>query len=90
MNLQPRIEVDSRMFCFMLLPIFYFVKIAPIGREKYERCFRQPAWDCDDRRDRTEVYPATTIECGFHMIVTIAEYFCSDRSDHILKAFTVF
>ena len=36
MNLQPRIEVDSRMFCFMLLPIFYFVKIAPIGREKYE------------------------------------------------------
>ena len=24
------------------------------------------------------------------MIVTIAEYFCSDRSDHILKAFTVF
>lgn len=24
------------------------------------------------------------------MIVTIAEYFCSERSDHILKAFTVF
>ena len=61
MNLQPRIGVDSRMFCFMLLPIFYFVKIASIGREKYERCFRQPAWDCDDRRDRTEVYLATTI-----------------------------
>ena len=56
MNPQPRSEVESRKFYFMLLPFFYVVKIAsiaPIGGEKVERCFRQPACDCDDRRDRT-------------------------------------
>ena len=56
MNPQPRSEVESRKFYFMLLPFFYVVKIAsiaPIGEEKVERCFRQPACDCDDRRDRT-------------------------------------
>ena len=64
MNPQPRSEVESRKFYFMLLPFFYVVKIAsiaPIGGEKVERCFRQPACDCDDRRDRTQVYLATTI-----------------------------
>ena len=56
MNPQPRSEVESWKLYFMLLPILYFVKIAsiaPIGGEKVERCFRQPACDCDDRRDRT-------------------------------------
>ena len=69
------IEVESRRFYFMLLPIFYFVKIAliaPIGGEKVERCFRQPAWDCDDRRDRTKVYLATTI---------VGVWFPYDRND---------
>ena len=42
-----------------------FVKIASIGREKYERCFRQPACECDDRRDRTRVYLATIIGVWF-------------------------
>ena len=60
MNLQPRIEVDNRTLYFMLLPIYYFVKIAPIGREKVGRYFRQPACDCDDRRDRTKVSLSTT------------------------------
>ena len=56
MNPQPRGEVESWKLYFMLLPILYFVKIAliaPIGGEKVERCFRQPACDCDDRRERT-------------------------------------
>ena len=75
MNPQPRSEVESRKFYFMLLPIFYFVKIAsiaPIGGEKVERCFRQPACDCDDRRDRTKVYLATTI---------VGVWFPYDRND---------
>jgi hypothetical protein len=81
MNLHPRIEVDNRTFYFMLLPTFYFImiasiasiaSIATIGTEKVERCFRLPAHDCFDLRDRIKVYLATTIA---------GEWFPYDRND---------
>ena len=42
------------------------------------------------KRELKSISRQQYLECGFHRIATIAEYFCSDRSDHILKAFIDF
>ena len=86
MNLQPRIEADSRTFYFMLLPIFYSLKSL-----RSLRSVEKKLRDASDNRHVNATIVEIELKCGFHMIVTtIAEYFCSDHSDHILKAFIVF